>query len=128
MRSFLAICAVAAIGFAIVPTSARADDTWVCKYPDFYNDNKGTRESTYQVVGYQLYETTVHVTDQYMLLENSGSTIVAAKAGRFGRDGKVAIFQVMIDKTAGEFLQTMASMGKANARVLGKCKLVHSKD
>jgi hypothetical protein len=120
-----------AVGFIVAFSSfalpARAADTWNCDYED-YPDKNDIRSSDYQIVGYQLMETTVHVIDEYMLLENSDTTIVAAKAARLGPDDSVAGFQVMIDKATGTFLKTITSIGGPNRKQTGKCKLVHSKN
>ena len=113
------------LAFATYASPVRAADAWSCDYEGY--PNKGdVRNSVYVIAGYQLMESTVHVIDEYLVIENSNSTIVAGKAPRFGADERVAGLQVIIDKRTGAYLRTMEAIGQPTRKQTGQCKLLHS--
>jgi hypothetical protein len=107
--------------FALASTPLRAGEKWSCVYTNYRQTGK--EESSFQVDGNRLVETSGDAIVDYQLLENSTDAIVATKGSSYAGDPWVMGFLVMIRKQTGEFVLATASVGSTNGRQTGQCHL-----
>ncbi len=107
-------------------SSAAEVEIWSCDFVGFQSDTKV--HSDFKVSGNHLLQE-VPGPEQpavsFNILENSETALVAANGGKFDmfeEEPQIMSQVVMIDKNSGDFVFSLASIGKANDRTTGKCR------
>ncbi len=108
--------------FSLTSSPLKAAEMWGCEYSNYRHT--GNQQSFFHVEGGRLVENSGDVVDEFRLLEDSETAIVAAKGGSYTSEPKVMGFLLMIRKDTGQIALITASIGRENGKQAGHCRLI----